>query len=209
MLANQVVTSPSLSPGNCLWGTIGYEPLTESASNQDFSAALFGDCSGNWQSTANGLQRDLTTARGNEIQALDTYNRSLADLSLHAPELFGPRRFNSFQQQSGDKIQGWRSRFRTSSGKYFTGTGPGARTASWYLPRLKSLPSSRSTACRSRPGSTGRACRSAATTTRRRSPSRLRTEPSSRPPTASGWRPGRARPSGRRAARSHRRRDAR
>jgi outer membrane protein TolC len=29
------------------------------------------------------VQRDLTTARGNEIQALDTYNRSLSQLSLH------------------------------------------------------------------------------------------------------------------------------
>jgi len=29
------------------------------------------------------VQRDLTTARGNEIQALDTYNKSLTQLSLH------------------------------------------------------------------------------------------------------------------------------
>jgi outer membrane protein TolC len=29
------------------------------------------------------VQRDLTTARGNEIQALDNYNRSLSQLSLH------------------------------------------------------------------------------------------------------------------------------
>jgi outer membrane protein TolC len=29
------------------------------------------------------VQRDLTTARGNEIQALDTYNKSLTTLSLH------------------------------------------------------------------------------------------------------------------------------
>jgi outer membrane protein len=29
------------------------------------------------------VQRDLTTARGNEIQALDTYNKSLSTLSLH------------------------------------------------------------------------------------------------------------------------------
>jgi outer membrane protein TolC len=28
------------------------------------------------------VQRDLTTARGNEIQALDTYNKSLAQISL-------------------------------------------------------------------------------------------------------------------------------
>jgi hypothetical protein len=28
------------------------------------------------------VQRDLTNARGNEIQALDTYNKSLSQLSL-------------------------------------------------------------------------------------------------------------------------------
>jgi outer membrane protein TolC len=28
------------------------------------------------------MQRDLTTARGNEIQALDTYNKNLSQLSL-------------------------------------------------------------------------------------------------------------------------------
>jgi hypothetical protein len=28
------------------------------------------------------MQRDLTTARGNLIQALDTYNKALAQLSL-------------------------------------------------------------------------------------------------------------------------------
>jgi hypothetical protein len=28
------------------------------------------------------MQRDLTTARGNEIQALATYNKALAQLSL-------------------------------------------------------------------------------------------------------------------------------
>ena len=28
------------------------------------------------------MQRDLTTARGNEIQALDNYNKALSQLSL-------------------------------------------------------------------------------------------------------------------------------
>lgn len=34
------------------------------------------------------VQRDLTTARGNEIQALDTYNKSLSQLSLHEGSTF-------------------------------------------------------------------------------------------------------------------------
>ena len=34
------------------------------------------------------MQRDLTTARGNEIQALDTYNKSLSQLSLDEGSTF-------------------------------------------------------------------------------------------------------------------------
>ena len=50
----QEVTPPALSPGTCQAGSIGYHPLMGSASNQDFSAVLFGDCSGNWQPSATG-----------------------------------------------------------------------------------------------------------------------------------------------------------
>lgn len=53
-ISNQEFTPPALSPGTCVAGSIGYHPLMGSASNQDFSAVVFGDCSGNWQPSANG-----------------------------------------------------------------------------------------------------------------------------------------------------------
>ena len=40
------------------------------------------------------VQRDLTTARGNEIQALDTYNKSLSQLSLHEGSTLDRLRIN-------------------------------------------------------------------------------------------------------------------
>ncbi len=50
----QEITPPALSTGTCQAGSIGYHPLTGSANNQDFSAVLFGDCSGNWQPSPTG-----------------------------------------------------------------------------------------------------------------------------------------------------------
>ncbi len=64
-LLNQDVTTPALSSPNCTGGAIGYYPLAGSASNQDFSAVLFGDCSGNWQpggSTTAALSNVPTTS---------------------------------------------------------------------------------------------------------------------------------------------------
>jgi sugar lactone lactonase YvrE len=60
-VSNQDVTPPDLSSGTCVWGAIGYHPLTTSASNQDFSAILFGDCSGNWQ-PGGGTASPLSTS---------------------------------------------------------------------------------------------------------------------------------------------------
>src|SRR5262249_24834153 len=49
---NQVLTQPALAVGNCQGGSIAFEPLVGNATNQDFLALLFGDCSGNWQPPA-------------------------------------------------------------------------------------------------------------------------------------------------------------
>jgi hypothetical protein len=46
--ANQQVVSPQIGTAACQNGAIGFAPLTAQASNQDFSAILFGDCTGNW-----------------------------------------------------------------------------------------------------------------------------------------------------------------
>ena len=45
---NQQVLPPQITSGVCRNGAIAFSPLTASASNQNFSAVLFGDCTGNW-----------------------------------------------------------------------------------------------------------------------------------------------------------------
>jgi NHL repeat-containing protein len=45
----QQLVSPEVSTGICQAGAIDYQPLVNSVANQNFSAALFGDCSGAWQ----------------------------------------------------------------------------------------------------------------------------------------------------------------
>ena len=47
--ANQLITSPSLPAGACQPGSIAWAPLAGQVTNQNFSAVLIGDCSGNWQ----------------------------------------------------------------------------------------------------------------------------------------------------------------
>ena len=46
---DQVIRPPQIGSGSCEPGTIAFQPLSEPAANQNFSAMLFGDCSGNWQ----------------------------------------------------------------------------------------------------------------------------------------------------------------
>ena len=51
---NQVIQPPQISSGSCQPGAIAFQPLSDPAVNQNFSAVLFGDCSGNWQPTHAG-----------------------------------------------------------------------------------------------------------------------------------------------------------
>lgn len=46
--ANGQSAAPVVGSSNCQLGAIDWRPLASSATNQDFSAVLFGDCSGNW-----------------------------------------------------------------------------------------------------------------------------------------------------------------
>jgi len=46
---NQALMQPTLASGTCQPGAITYQPLVGSATNQNFNAVLFGDCSGQWQ----------------------------------------------------------------------------------------------------------------------------------------------------------------
>ena len=48
---NQALTTPQMRTGVCQAGSIAFEPLGDTATNQDFSAVLFGDVTGNWQPT--------------------------------------------------------------------------------------------------------------------------------------------------------------
>ncbi|MGH7789115.1 MAG: right-handed parallel beta-helix repeat-containing protein [Candidatus Binatia bacterium] len=50
--ATQTSVAPSFAGGVCQPGAIAYAPLGADALGQDFSAALLGDCTGNWQPAA-------------------------------------------------------------------------------------------------------------------------------------------------------------
>ena len=46
---NQLLSVPQMTTGTCQAGSITLQPLAGQAGNQDFTAVLFGDCTGNWQ----------------------------------------------------------------------------------------------------------------------------------------------------------------
>jgi hypothetical protein len=50
----QLVHPPQISGGACQPGAIAFQPLSEPVADQDFSAVLFGDCSGRWQPAGAG-----------------------------------------------------------------------------------------------------------------------------------------------------------
>lgn len=49
LAADQEIIPPHLSGGGCQPGAIAYRPLSAWSADQDFTAAMFGDCTGNWQ----------------------------------------------------------------------------------------------------------------------------------------------------------------
>lgn len=50
--AHQQLIQPQLASGSCQRGAIVLAPLEGNADDQDFSAVLFGDCTGNWHPSA-------------------------------------------------------------------------------------------------------------------------------------------------------------
>jgi hypothetical protein len=54
--ANQSLIEPQMTAGSCQHGAILLDPLVSDASGQDFSAVLFGDCSGDWQPPTGGTR---------------------------------------------------------------------------------------------------------------------------------------------------------
>jgi hypothetical protein len=57
------VIDPSVGPGTCHDGKIMLEGLSDEAPDQDFRAVLFGDCTGNWDSTGSvSIGRAVTSS---------------------------------------------------------------------------------------------------------------------------------------------------
>ena len=54
LLPNQTFAGPMIGAGACTGGSITFDPLSGPASGQDFTAFLFGDATGNWQSSGGG-----------------------------------------------------------------------------------------------------------------------------------------------------------
>jgi len=59
LLPGEQVTLPLVSATSCQPGSISFSPLTSAAPQQDFIAVLFGDCTGNWDTSAGGALRVL------------------------------------------------------------------------------------------------------------------------------------------------------
>lgn len=51
---DQTLIQPQPGPGDCTPGGIAYQTLTASLDEQNFSALVFGDCTGNWQPPVGG-----------------------------------------------------------------------------------------------------------------------------------------------------------
>jgi hypothetical protein len=65
---NQQPIQPEMSQSACQPGAIGYYPLTSQADGQDFTALLFGDCTGNWQPSGSGSALALSIGGGDAAQ---------------------------------------------------------------------------------------------------------------------------------------------
>jgi hypothetical protein len=74
--------TPLMTSTSCRLGAIAYEPLTTDQTLQDFVGILFGDCTGNWQPAAAGLQaRALAGAPDVRLRA----SRRTADGRMRVP----------------------------------------------------------------------------------------------------------------------------
>lgn len=71
MVPFETKVQPILSRNSCQPGALSFGPLVGSAGNQDFSAVLFGDCTGNWQpGGAGAAQTDASQVRLGRLQAV-------------------------------------------------------------------------------------------------------------------------------------------
>jgi len=67
-ISNQDLIPPQVSLSSCETGAIVFQPLDSFADHQDFSALVFGDCTGNWQPSSAGAAA-LRVGSGGAYQA--------------------------------------------------------------------------------------------------------------------------------------------
>src|SRR5262249_48372491 len=80
-VANQTFTLPASTSGNCQAGAIAFQPLQTGVSGQDFSAVVFGDCTGNWQPGGGG------SGAGVDVGSGVTHGGDFAPLIQHGGNL--------------------------------------------------------------------------------------------------------------------------
>jgi hypothetical protein len=121
--ANVQVISPGLGSGNCQPGIIYWTPPLSHADGEDFTAALFGDCSGNWLPPTTGLQPSVRNdanlirigrARADRRRKTAIYSRLRIPLSIvssqdvHALDLtlhYDPERITPVSAQPTHRAQ--------------------------------------------------------------------------------------------------------
>jgi hypothetical protein len=95
-------TAPHMTISSCQAGTIALQSLASQADNQDFSAVLFGDCTGNWQPstgsgaasrrTATGVGIGHAQRRGTHLRVPLVVERTVPFLGLDIEIAFDPTR---------------------------------------------------------------------------------------------------------------------
>ncbi len=91
---------PSLDAG-CTRGAIAFEPLTGEAAAQDFSAVLFGDCTGNWQPSGQIARLEVRSERRRHRGPRVRFGtlRRMPDGNAVAPVIVVARGYNAFEAQ--------------------------------------------------------------------------------------------------------------
>jgi hypothetical protein len=90
--APEEIRSPQIGNNSCQGGAINFNPLTAPASQQNFSAVLFGDCSGNWQPAVSGaitaLRPITEQVRIGSVRAVAKTHRLRAPIYVNVTQPF-------------------------------------------------------------------------------------------------------------------------
>ncbi len=91
MMTNEVTLQPRLSRSSCQAGALSFEPLATDATDQDFSAVLFGDCNGDWQpggAGGAGLETVTDQVRLAPVRGVPRSHTTQALLSVNGTQPF-------------------------------------------------------------------------------------------------------------------------